>query len=586
MLKRNLVAILISLASLGWSGLANAVITISHAQVTDVTTSGFSVIWHADAASDPAIAVYTDVGASVDITDQVEVIAFPLQGADSGLLTPYEQAQSKRDLRQAARGKGLNKVLVRGLQPNTTYYIQVSSDSGGDSGVWPSGSTQAVTTQQENAFLQDGSVLVVDINEPDVRGWLVTAQATGTNHPVSGFAEAGAEPGQAVINLANLFAPDGTNWYSDLTTTLTIQIIKDTGELITETLDVNLSTAFAVASNYPFSYGSPFDAIIELIAPASKVYTQGESVTLGWTDTADSVNATISLYIDVDTSGEDGTLIASGIDEDPDGTGDEYLWDVAGVTEGSYYVYAVMSDGSNSVSHYNTSKITIDHTQTSGDGDTLSDLWEQHFFDTLARDGSGDFDSDTIIDDDEFYYLLNPEVANAPLAGLTLGLKEGKQIIGVPGALIPRLTAYELLTQLGVSVLSISRYNPVSGLQETAYWDAGSPAGDDFPLLPGQGYIVAMAADDTLIWSPFNTNRGVPLSAGVNMVAITNPAGDAFGLLDQLGSDVIWSIRRIDPLTSLSETAAFDGTEKIGVPFTLQYGEGYIVTVKQGTTLN
>ncbi|MCP4335930.1 MAG: hypothetical protein GY785_25070 [Gammaproteobacteria bacterium] len=94
-----------------------------------------------------------------------------------------------------------------------------------------------------------------------------------------------------------------------------------------------------------------------------------------------------------------------------------------------------------------------------------------------------------------------------------------------------------------------------------------------------------MYADTNLVWAPFDTDKSIPLKQGVNVIAITEPSGDAFGLLGQLGNDVIWSIRRQNPLTSLYETAAFDGTDTIGIPFPLRYGEGYIVTVKQDSRL-
>ena len=95
-----------------------------------------------------------------------------------------------------------------------------------------------------------------------------------------------------------------------------------------------------------------------------------------------------------------------------------------------------------------------------------------------------------------------------------------------------------------------------------------------------------LVADADLLWAPFDSNRGIPLKQGLNVIAITAPSGDAFGLLGQLGSDLIWSIRRQDSSTSLYETAAFDGTEAIGIPFPLRYGEGYIVTVKQDSSID
>jgi YD repeat-containing protein len=42
------------------------------------------------------------------------------------------------------------------------------------------------------------------------------------------------------------------------------------------------------------------------------------------------------------------------------------------------------------------------------DGDGLLDAWEQQFFGTLSRDGSGDFDGDGFIDFNEFLAATNP----------------------------------------------------------------------------------------------------------------------------------------------------------------------------------
>jgi len=562
-----------------------AEITLSHSQITDVTPSSFSVIWHASETSTPRIEIYSDSDETLEITNQVEVIPFPVQGSASGLLTSYEQVQSRLALQSTAKQKGLNKILVRGLSPNTTYFLRVISESELDSGMWPAIGTQLITTQIENRFIQDSAILEIDPQDASARGWLVAASVADSTHPVSAFVDAGAEAGQAVINLSNLFGSDGINWNSDLTTTVTIQIIKESGELVSETLDINLSNSFAVANNFPYVFTSPFDAIIQIASPSQKTYSSGESVTLAWTDTAEGLDATISLYADVDNQGEDGVLIASGISEDADGVGDQYDWDVNNVSDGSYYIYAVMSDGENTVSSYSSAKVTVDVNQTDTDGDLLSDLWETHYFDTLARDGNGDFDGDGVPDNLENFYSVDPEQINAPLDSLTLALEKGSHIIGVPGLLVPSVNSYGLLQQLGTDITSVSRYNPTTKLKETAYWDNGNPAGDLFYLLPGEGYFVQMAQPADLVWAPFDANRGIPLKEGMNVIALTSPTGDAFGIMDQLGSDVIWSIRRLNSQTALYETAAFDGTNKVGVPFPMRTGEGYIVTVKQDGSL-
>ena len=66
-----------------------------------------------------------------------------------------------------------------------------------------------------------------------------------------------------------------------------------------------------------------------------------------WTDNDTDDDASISLYYGTDSSGQDGTLIASGLSEDADGESGGFQWDTSAVAEGKYYVYAVIDDGIN-----------------------------------------------------------------------------------------------------------------------------------------------------------------------------------------------------------------------------------------------
>lgn len=79
-------------------------------------------------------------------------------------------------------------------------------------------------------------------------------------------------------------------------------------------------------------------------------------------------NATMSLYTDTDKSGFNGTLIASGIDP----TDGQYEWNTAGKSAGTYYIYAVFSDGLNSNQYYAPWPIVIDHASTSSPAISLS----------------------------------------------------------------------------------------------------------------------------------------------------------------------------------------------------------------------
>jgi len=99
--------------------------------------------------------------------------------------------------------------------------------------------------------------------------------------------------------------------------------------------------------------------LISFISPITDVILSGGVVSLQWDDVDPDSNATISLYYDTDRSGADGTLIIGNISEDPDASADRYLWDVMGVAEGQYYLYAIITDGSTSSTEYATGSIII-----------------------------------------------------------------------------------------------------------------------------------------------------------------------------------------------------------------------------------
>ena len=101
---------------------------------------------------------------------------------------------------------------------------------------------------------------------------------------------------------------------------------------------------------------------IHLIAPDGSDDYANDSYTIRWTDSDYDSNAIISLYYDINNTGADGSLIASGISENPDGLNDRYAWDTTNIPAGAYYVYALIEDGLNDpVFGYSHGMVTIDH---------------------------------------------------------------------------------------------------------------------------------------------------------------------------------------------------------------------------------
>jgi hypothetical protein len=101
---------------------------------------------------------------------------------------------------------------------------------------------------------------------------------------------------------------------------------------------------------------------ITILEPSQDILTNANIITITWEDSDPDSNGDISLYYDTDSSAEDGTPIQQGITEDPDGSGDTYLWDITGMEDGTYYVYAIITDGNSSGSSYGQGAITIDRT--------------------------------------------------------------------------------------------------------------------------------------------------------------------------------------------------------------------------------
>jgi hypothetical protein len=64
-----------------------------------------------------------------------------------------------------------------------------------------------------------------------------------------------------------------------------------------------------------------------------------------WMDEDADNDALIALFYDTDDAGEDGTEIASGINEDSEI--DEFEWNLTGVPEGIYWIYGVIDDDVN-----------------------------------------------------------------------------------------------------------------------------------------------------------------------------------------------------------------------------------------------
>src|SRR3990172_7199422 len=212
-----IMAALLCPAAISWSA-----IIIQDVTPSDVTPSGFAVIWQTSESAVPGISVFSDPNGTIEITSQLEITPLPLYSGNPGIAGEYEQEGVIENLRSMARSNGLMKIRVEGCLPQTMYYYRISSaGAGGEVAVWPAGALASVTTTMENSFVADSKQLLVTVDDQggavNPTGWLVSgAEAPPVGGEalfgVSSYVGDGAGVNQAYINLSNLFGADGLNW--------------------------------------------------------------------------------------------------------------------------------------------------------------------------------------------------------------------------------------------------------------------------------------------------------------------------------------------------------------------------------------
>jgi hypothetical protein len=116
--------------------------------------------------------------------------------------------------------------------------------------------------------------------------------------------------------------------------------------------------------------GSGFFPIRWQIADAT--YTAGVA-------NAGGGDATVALYYDTDLNPATKTLIASGVNA----ASGLYYWNMAGLSPGVYYVYAVVTDSTgSSQGRYSTGPVRVSAAipaATDSDSDGLADAWEAKY---------------------------------------------------------------------------------------------------------------------------------------------------------------------------------------------------------------
>ncbi|MBW1900050.1 MAG: chitobiase/beta-hexosaminidase C-terminal domain-containing protein [Deltaproteobacteria bacterium] len=228
--------------------------------MTDVTPSGFAVIWKTSDSAAPQvgvtatlrITVFSDSGGTDDITSEFEITTVPLFGGDPETVDDFHREEGIKELRTLAQNLGLMKIGVQGCLPLTTYYFRIYSENGGPETSWPASGVSSVTTTAANAFVSDSNQVLISLTDDfgtlDSRGWLTTASSSNTTYPVSAFVEDGAGKNQAYLNLSNLFDADENNWTPTGLEVITLEMRMPDSDPIQRGLTLFFSDAFHVST--------------------------------------------------------------------------------------------------------------------------------------------------------------------------------------------------------------------------------------------------------------------------------------------------------------------------------------------------
>jgi hypothetical protein len=189
-----------------------------------------------------------------------------------------------------------------------------------------------------------------------------------------------------------------------------------------------------------------------------------------------------------------------------------------------------------------------------------------------------------------------PHACDLSLAtGYYLDLDVDLNIVGLPVYSQTAFTAHSLLVYLeeqidgdlgSTSVESIKRYDEQTGIWEAVSWFFGSPTGPDFPIKPGEAYLIYMEEDVDAVWfEGVDLGATADLEIGLNMTCLPAPKDTftytSYEMLQDLGDeDEIASFKRYSLIDAWQSTFYFM-TNPAGVEYDTRKGEGYLIYMKQ-----
>lgn len=184
------------------------------------------------------------------------------------------------------------------------------------------------------------------------------------------------------------------------------------------------------------------------------------------------------------------------------------------------------------------------------------------------------------VDDERDTFPFDPSL---PTAALSIPIQPGLNLIGygfgVPPVHADCAALSADIEASGATGVILRRLHPASNWVETC-----DPA-DPFPISTGRGYVIEATGAGTLLTHEDGDPGVQALVFGTNLVAYPRPSADyrCMDWLADLGAGSVTAIRRLDTDSGRMQSCAYGdaagATEPVGIDFSIQVGEGYLLTV-------
>lgn len=338
------------------------IVTDEHGASTETSMAAFFVNTGNDAPEAPVVAsplVNSEVealDAALTVTNSVDL--------DGDTLTYYFEIDTVNTFDSGglissgpvSEGVGETAWNMTGLNDNTWYFWRAMSTDGFAESPWVIGSFFVNTVNDLPS--------VPTLKNPGDGAWVTALSPMLEVHPsidvdhdplLYSFA---VYSDAAMTQLVTETTTDAPEW--------TVDVVLDDNVWYywrTQAKDVHGGESgwMVIASFFTDSNGINDTPEITLLTPDADLATN-DTVAITWEDRDPDSSGMISLFYDTDAAGEDGVLIATEISEDDEGPADSFVWDITAVAEGTYYIYAMITDGNTSSSSYAIGAVTVDRT--------------------------------------------------------------------------------------------------------------------------------------------------------------------------------------------------------------------------------